>query len=428
MNPLLFKSHTRQRMAVWGSYALALGTAPYFFSSSAGLTTLTQIGIAIIACLSYNLLLGGGMLSFGHAIYTGFGSFLAIYALVGVNQGALAWLPVSLTPLVGGLCAALLAVALGWISTKRDGTAFAMITLGLGELVWAISLMFPEVFGGEAGISSNRVTGANWLGITLGPPIELYYLIAVYTLICTACLFALTKTPLGSVIQAVRDNPERAEFIGYNAQLVRYLTLIISAFFAGIAGGLSALNLEIVTSEVFSPARSASYLLFTLLGGASVFWGPVLGGVLLVVTLTLLAQLTKAWILYVGLLFLLLVMHSHGGLAQLIVLNRRLARLGLLQKLWPSYLALGAALATALAGATSLIEMIYHLQLNAAMDANLHFLGLRLDTQSLDVWVGAAFALALGLGLFELVRRRLKADLDSSRVAQSANGQDKAAL
>ena len=131
-----------------------------------------------------------------------------------------------------------------------------MITLGVAELVFAMSLMFSEFFGGEAGISGNRVAGSSVWGITFGPQIQIYYLIAIYTFICVALMYAFTQTPLGRILNAVRDNPERVEFIGYNTQKVRYLAFIIAGFFAGISGGLGALNFEIVTAEVVGAGRS----------------------------------------------------------------------------------------------------------------------------------------------------------------------------
>ena len=137
---------------VWGGFAAVLAVAPLLWTSSFAQTMLSQIGIAVIACLAYNILLGqGGMLSFGHAVYSGLGSFLAIHALNRVSAGSLS-LPVSLVPLVGGLSGLFFAAVLGWVTTKKSGTTFAMITLGIGELVWSMSLMVPEFFGGEGGI------------------------------------------------------------------------------------------------------------------------------------------------------------------------------------------------------------------------------------------------------------------------------------
>jgi branched-chain amino acid transport system permease protein len=401
-----FRPYNVGRWIVWGGFALLLLVAPLLFTSSLSHTMLSQMGIAIIVCLSYNMLLGqGGMLSFGHAVYSGMGAFLAIHTLNLVAKDA--WpIPVSLVPVVGGLASALFAVIFGYVTTKKAATPFAMITLGIGELVWASSLMFPEFFGGEGGISGNRVTGPKPLGITFGPQIQLYYLIAVYTFVCTALMFAFTRTPLGRMINAVRDNPERVEFVGYDTQKVRYIVFILSAFFAGISGGLAALNFEIVTSEVVSGPRSGAYLLFTFLGGATFFFGPIIGGVMMVLAGVLLSELTKAWLLYLGLVFLFMVMYAPGGIASLIMMNLRVAAFGRLKEVWVSYLALAFTALIALLGAGAMIEMVYHLKLNPALGPQVRFLGATLDTHGVNSWFGAVFVMLTGIALFELVRRQ----------------------
>jgi branched-chain amino acid transport system permease protein len=400
-----FRPYNIGRWIIWSLFALVLLVAPLVFKSSLAQTMLSQMGIAIIVCLSYNMLLGqGGMLSFGHAVYSGLGSFLAIHTLNLVSKGGLP-LPVSLVPIAGGLAGMLFAVMFGWVTTKKAATPFAMITLGIGELVWAMSLMFPEFFGGEGGVSSNRVTGPSPLGITFGPQIELYYLIAVYTFVCTALMFAFTRTPLGRMLNAVRDNPERVEFVGYDTQKVRYIAFIIAAFFAGISGGLAALNFEIVTSEVVSGPRSGLYLLFTFLGGATFFFGPIIGAILMVLAFVLLSELTKAWLLYLGLVFLFMVMYAPGGIASLIMMNLRVAAFGRLKELWVSYLALAVTALIVLLGAAAMIEMVYHLKLNAALGPELHFLGVTLNAEGLNSWFGSIFVMLTGLGLFEVTRR-----------------------
>jgi len=268
-----------------------------------------------------------------------------------------------------------------------------------------MSLMFPEFFGGEGGISGNRVTGPKPFGITFGPQIQLYYLIAVYTFVCTGLMFAFTRTPLGRMLNAVRDNPERVEFVGYDTQKVRYISFVIAAFFAGISGGLAALNFEIVTSEVVSGYRSGAYLLFTFLGGATFFFGPIIGGILMVLAFVLLSELTKAWLLYLGLVFLFMVMYAPGGIASLIMMNLRVAAFGRLKELWVSYLALAVTAFITLIGAAAMIEMVYHLKLNAALGPELRFMGAALNAQGASSWFGAAFVMLTGLGLFEVARR-----------------------
>ena len=403
-----FKPWNVGRWVLWGLFALVLLAAPKVFSANFQVSLLSQMGIAIVACLSYNVLLGqGGMLSFGHAVYTGLGAFVAIHALVAVGSGSLP-VPVSLIPLVGGVAGAGFAVVLGFVTTKKAGTPFAMITLGIGELVFAMSLMVPEFFGGEGGVSANRVTGEPVLGITYGPQIQVYYLLALYTFVCTAAMFAFTRTPLGRVLNAVRDNPERVEFIGYSTQRVRYIAFIVSGFFAGIAGGMYALNFEIATAEVVGAANSGAYLLFTFLGGAIFFFGPIIGAVLLVLAGALLSEFTKAWLLYLGLVFLFMVMYAPGGIASLIMMNLRVAAFGKLRPLLASYLALFGTGVAVLVGAAALVELVYHLQLGDTIGTQFNFLGATLDVGRLDSWFGACFVLAVGLALFELTRRQFE--------------------
>ncbi len=396
---MLEKQTDGHRWLVWGGFALWLIAAPLLFPSSLARSILAQIGYLGIICLSYNLLLGqGGMLSFGHAVYTGLGSFMAIHAMNWAGQGTL-MIPLIWVPLVGGLAGVLCAALLGFISTRKSGTTFAMITLGLGELVAAMALMFPQVFGGEGGITANRVYGDGFFGFRFGPALQVYYLIAAYAFVCTAALFAFTGTPLGKLLNAVRDNPERVAFLGHNPQRVRYAAFTIAGGFAGVGGALAAINFEIVTgADSFSMARSGSFLLFTFLGGATFFWGPWVGAALLVLSSVLLSEWTQAWLLYLGLVFLCMVMYAPGGVASLLAPSLRALRR-------PGAWALGAALLLALLGAVCLVEMTYHLQLNTAEGSEMRFLGITLDASAPASWWGAALLTLTGLGLFALGRR-----------------------
>jgi branched-chain amino acid transport system permease protein len=407
-------------------------SAPWVFDSALGLNLLSQMGIAMIACLSFNLLFGqGGMLSFGHAVYTGVGAYAAIHALRWMAAHSAWALPVSAVPLLGGLASAGVAVVLGGITTRRGGLSLAMITLGLGELVYAAAHMFEPVFGGEGGLSANRVMGSRPLGISLGPQLELYALIAAYTLLCAGMMAVLTRAPLGRALAAVRENPERAGFLGLDEARVRYRVFVWAAFFAGIAGGLAALNFENVTPEVFSSHRSGSYVLFTYLGGAGYFFGPVLGAVLMVLTQVLLSSYTPGWLLYLGLFFVGMVVLAPQGLASLPT-----RFWGQLQHQQPQgrdvrgsiYLAVGAAFT--LAGSITLIEMGYHLQLGSALGPDKALWGLSLRTdQPLHWWfAGAVFVSGLGLiGLGRTLRQArqvqgLATDLQAFRPGTLGDG------
>jgi branched-chain amino acid transport system permease protein len=411
-----FKPLNVGRFIVWSLFALMLAVAPLVFKSSLALTMLSQIGYLAIICLSYNMLLGqGGMLSFGHAGYVGLGSFIAVHAMNLASKGAIP-VPLVAIPIIGGIGGLFFAALFGFVTTRKSGTTFAMITLGIGELVASMALMFPGFFGGEGGVTTNRVYGGKFFGLDFGPQIEVYYLIAVYCFICTALMYAFTGTPLGRILNAVRDNPERVEFIGYNTQRVRYFAFIIAGFFAGIGGGLAAINFEIVNAmDSLSGIRSGGYLLFTFLGGAIFFFGPIIGAVLLVFASILLSELSKAWLLYLGLVFLFMVMYAPGGIASLIMMNLRVAKYGMLRRLWTAYLALAGTALVAVLGAAAVVEMIYHIQLNSALGPVVPFLGAKLDTTGINSWAGAIFVLLTGLGLFEVTRRQFKREWDQTQ-------------
>ena len=203
-----------------------------------------------------------------------------------------------------------------------------MISLGIGEMVAASSLMFPAFFGGEGGVSSNRVIGKGVFGITYGPQIQVYYLIAAWCLVCMIAMYALTRTPFGRMCNAVRDNPERAQFVGYNPYIVRFLAFSLSGLFAGIAGGLAAINFELVNASVVGAAQSGTVLLAAYIGGVGNFIGPVIGAVLVTYLQVMLSDVTEIWQLYFGLLFIAAVMFAPGGIAGLIFMHEPLWHAG----------------------------------------------------------------------------------------------------
>lgn len=396
------------RWLVWGGAALLLVVLPHVFTQGFALTLMSQAGIMAIFALSYNMLLGqGGMLSFGHAVYSGLGAYFAIHALNLIGKGEFA-LPVSLLPLVGGVAGAAFGVLFGWVTTKKSGTTFAMISLGIGEMVAASSLMLPGFFGGEGGVTANRTAGPAVFGITYGPAIEVYYLIAAWTFAATAAMYALTLTPLGRIANAVRDNPERAEFVGYDTHVVRFLQLLLASFFAGVAGGLAAINFEIVTAENVGVVRSGGVLLATFIGGTGFFFGPVLGAIVFTLFVVWIAVLTKAWLLYLGLFFVAMVLFAPGGIASLVAAALQTAKGGRLRRLAPACAALAAGGAVAIAGFVVLVEMLYHLELEAVNDPVLRLFGVGLDVKTAPPWLTAAVVLAAGVALGTAAWRRVR--------------------
>ncbi|CAJ0738379.1 hypothetical protein R16034_01081 [Ralstonia edaphis] len=413
-----FKPINLARWLLWGTTALVMIVLPLIWPQGFAITLLSQMGIMIIFALSYNMLLGqSGMLSFGHAVYSGLGAFMAVHLLnkIGAMQalGMGGPLAVALLPIAGGLGGALFGVIFGYVTTKKAGTTFAMITMGIGEMVFASALMFPDFFGGEGGVSTNRSIGEGLLGVTFGPARQVYYLIAAWCLISMALMYAWTQTPLGRIANAVRDNPERVEFIGYNTQRVRFLVVILSAFFAGIAGALSCINFEIVTAENVSAVRSGSVLLAVFIGGMGSFFGPIIGAVLTVFFTVALSGITKAWLLYLGLFFVLMVMYAPGGIASLLVMHLPILRRGKLKTLLPAY---GVAIVPAvvlLIALISTVEMIYAVQDDASGGVAKLF-GLTVEPTTLKPWIAAAVLWLAGAFGLRAAAGKLRAAWDNA--------------
>jgi len=401
----------RWQWIAWALAAVLLLAAPLAWRDSGfAQSLLAQAGAAVVACLAYRLLLGeGGLMSFGHAVYLGLGGYAAAWAL---NHAAPAGWPVSLVPLAGAAAGALAAALLGWPSTRHRGTAFAMITLGVAELVAAAALMLPEWFGGEAGVSANRVVGAPVAGISFGPAVQVTVLVLAWALLASALLVAYARTPAGLLLRAARDNPDRVAATGHDPRLVRWLAFVVSGAGTGLAGALTLLVFERVTADALGATHSGWLLVFVWLGGVAVWWGGVLGGVLMVVAQTLLAAWTPAWALYLGLVFMGTLLLAPGGLAGGALAlwargqawHRGEAPAGG-QRGWRAAVAVGSGLLLAAAGGTALIEMAYQRQQADTLGPVRRLGALALDAASAAHWAAATVLLAAGLGLLVLARR-----------------------
>ena len=197
----------------------------------------------------------------------------------------------------------------------------------------------------------------------------------------------------------------RSEFIGYDTQRVRYLVLIISGFFAGISGALAAINFEIVSSENVSAIRSGTVLLFTFIGGVPFFFGPMIGAVIFGFFIVVLATITKAWLLYLGLFFVMMVMYCPGGIATLIMMQFPIIKSGRFKEIFPSYCVAASAGLVLLLALVFAVEMIYHLSLEAAAGTNKAMFGMNIDVASAPPWIGVALLTVIGAALFVAAKR-----------------------
>ena len=334
-----------------------MAALPYLLSQGL-LNAAIQMLIAALFASAYNLLCGqAGMRSPGHAAYFGVGALATVHAMnvpwvaraaahavdaAGRRRG---WPDSS-------------AVSQAGSATQRSGIYFAMITLAIAELVHSLAPHLKGVFGGEAGLSTMRMPA--W-GFDFGSTTQVYYLTLAWVLVSLVLLYAYTRTPLGRLTLGLRENSHRLRFLGYNVHGVATLVFALSAMFSGVAGSLQVISNESANYVVFDPALSAAAVLNTYIGGVQVFLGPALGAALMTFFGYFVSDLTRSWLLYQGILFVLVMMFMPTGLSGLAGLAASLRqRYGLARTMPVFGLALGAA-AAATAGAVFLVELLQRL-------------------------------------------------------------------
>ncbi|MDG1075778.1 MAG: branched-chain amino acid ABC transporter permease [Planktotalea sp.] len=391
----------------WILAAGALMLMPFIFTSSSALTIMNQMWITVIFALAYNMLLGqGGMLSFGHAVYAGVGGFACMHIMNASDFFASFPLPV--LPVFGGIFGAGLAMIVGSFSTRSAGTVFAMISLGVGELIAASSVIIVAFFGGEEGISGDRTYAMPFFGNEFLQQINVYYLTSFWVLLSAALMYLWSRTPVGRMANAVRDNPERAEFLGYSARWVRYYSFVASGFFAGIAGGLFAINYEIVTEENLNTASSGVILLVTFLGGVGFFFGPIIGAIVFTLVQTVLSLQTELWAFYAGSLFLATVMFFPGGLAGLLMMHVPVFKLGKAKLLIEPYFKTLLPAAIGILGLCALVEMTFHFRHATKGDNEMTLFWTTFDSHTVLPWLIALAVTAVGLAIAKRTAPALK--------------------
>ncbi|HEU6455014.1 MAG TPA: branched-chain amino acid ABC transporter permease, partial [Roseateles sp.] len=292
---------------------LALLAALPVLLSAGLLNAAVQMLIAALFASAYGLLAGrAGMLSFGHAAYFGAGAFATVHGMNALNGSGL--LPTPLLPLVGAGAGLALGVVAGWFATQRSGTAFAMITLAIAELLHALAPQLKGLFGGESGISSMRMPA--W-GLNFGTTTQVYYLTLAWVLVSLTLLHFHTRTPAGRLTLGLRENSHRLRFLGYDVHRLGVSAFAISGLVSGVAGALQVLANESANYVVFDAGVSAGVVLNSYIGGVGGFLGPALGAALMSFFGYAASDATQAWLLYQGVLFVLVMMFMPQGLVGL---------------------------------------------------------------------------------------------------------------
>src|ERR671933_447610 len=256
--------------------------------------------------LSLDLLLGfGGLLSFGHAAFWGGAGYAAGIAAKRLE------LPFPLAALCGVGVALLLALPFGYLSIRRKGIYFAMVTLAFAQMVYYVANEWRPVTGGENGLQGIPRT---FPGLALGDPLAFYYAALPLVVFGYWLAYRVVHSPFGYVLMAIRDNEARAQALGYPTRRYLLMAFLLSAGLSGLAGALFALGHGFAALELVHWSTSGLVVLMTILGGIGTLWGGIVGAAVVVLLRDWLSTWTDAWGVVTGLIFIVIVLSFRRGI------------------------------------------------------------------------------------------------------------------
>lgn len=299
----------------------ALGAVMPMVLKQYHLNMLTEIIVFALYAVSYNLLLGyAGLLSFGHAMFFGTGAFTVAVSLIhipGLSMWGAITLAVALTTAVGFVAGGLL--------LRHKGAYFALLTMAFNALFYAVATKWHTVTGGDDGLSITRPDLA--LGFTtvgMGDIASFYYFTLVIIGAAIAFCWYFTQTAMGQTVLMMRENEERMKFLGYNTNVSRLILFTFTGAMAGLAGAFYTLHFQFCSQSAISIDMTTTVLLMTFVGGTGTFWGPMLGALVYIILQNYLSDITNRWPLFMGLIFVFMVLFIPGGLTQIIQSIRNL--------------------------------------------------------------------------------------------------------
>ena len=270
----------------------------------------TEMLIWILYSLSFNLLLGyTGLPSFGQGAFYGAGSYMAaLVYLQFINNSKDIFLPL----LAASLLVGILAYFFGFIIRKKRGIYFALLTVAFSQILYIIAFRWTEVTGGETGIT--RLVRGQFLGINLNNPMRYYYFVLVMVFLCSIIIRKITKSPVGKVLQAIKQNETRIQYLGYNTEKYCWYIFTISGIFAGLSGGLYCLLYSAVFADNLSWVKSGDVVMATLLGGGMInFYGPIVGSAIFIFAREGLSSIWGNWMLLYGAAFVIIILFMPTG-------------------------------------------------------------------------------------------------------------------
>jgi branched-chain amino acid transport system permease protein len=305
---MIEKSMPKKKFFVIGVGILLVLLLPYIAPYTA---LASEILVFAIFAMAYDLMLGyAGMLSFGHAMFFGLGAYTTGLIITRLYPSVFLGLAAS------AFMGALIALPVGFLSIRRRGIYFTMVTLAFGQLLYFIAFKWSSLTGGDDGLQN--VPRPSLGPLSLNTEITLYYFILFFAILCMVVLVRVANSPFGKTLQAVRENKDRALSLGYNIDRFKLITFIISGFFSGLAGGLYALLLNFVPLSSLNWTTSGDVVVMTVIGGMGTLFGPVIGAACTILIRDILSNFTESWNTIMGVLFMASVLGFQGGIMGII--------------------------------------------------------------------------------------------------------------
>lgn len=285
-----------------------------FLVQPLGITTTlaTEILTMSLFALAFNVLLGyTGMVSFGHVAFLGMGAYVAVLSQKHLCPG-----DVILPILLGAVAATALGAVLGFLMVRARGMYFALLSLAFSQMMFTIIFRWTDVTGGENGLGG--IVRPTLLGFNLSDALTFHYFTLLWVVVSAYLIWRLVRSPFGRVLEAIRENDQRAASLGYNTRRYRFVAFVITCFFSGIAGALYAFTIRFVYPEIIHWSAAGNVVFMTIVGGMGSFFGPVLGATLFIGMRDWISSYTENWLIFFGTVFVLFVMFAPDGIMGLL--------------------------------------------------------------------------------------------------------------
>ena len=285
-----------------------LALPPVLLALGLTMTSAAEVVIFAIACMALNILAGHtGLISFGHGAWFGMAAYIAGIAQRELFPGSF------VAPVLLGLGAVLVvSTVFGYLILRRRGVYFSLMTLALAAMLYVVAFRWTEVTGGENGLGG--ITRPQWFGIDFESSTAWYWFVAAVGFLVVVLLWRFHNSPVGTVLVAIRENEQRARFLGYATNRYKLIAFVVSAVITGLAGMLLLYKNRMTSAEPLSVAFSGELLAMVVIGGMRSFLGPALGALFFILFREFLSIYTENWLFWFGLLFVAFIVFSPTGL------------------------------------------------------------------------------------------------------------------